>query len=343
MRVFQDWKKMIQNDETAGESEKNQNNSEFGESKEYLVLLLLLFVLDQQNDMQKLWQEFQNEVKHNNRFFPQSELLERIRHIADYATVTLRQGTVLYRAREYAEVDYLGNTEVVALREEIKKCYPDMDFREEDMLSESAMYMMYLMFISDEDKRNQILETVKKAEEQMEPFWGYDKRGCDAPPAEKTNSGRANPEGISYLYTAMDEKTAVMELKPRMNQQYNICKIRMKQEAKIFDFTYIPQDVGEDDFTRSNMLYTVSREFSAPNYGNSEDYLPTQYICELIKHMGFDGIRFKSSVSDNGINVILFDTNEREKLYEIMESRIKFVSYMDLQMEQVLPMGNMDD
>lgn len=40
--------------------------------------------------------------------------------------------------------------------------------------------------------------------------------------------------------------------------------------------------------------------------GAALDYIPSQYLCEFIKHSGFDGVVYRSSVSD-GINLALFD------------------------------------
>ncbi|MBL8907224.1 MAG: RES family NAD+ phosphorylase, partial [Rhizobiales bacterium] len=36
------------------------------------------------------------------------------------------------------------------------------------------------------------------------------------------------------------------------------------------------------------------------------DYIPSQYLCEFIKKCGYDGVVYRSSVSD-GINLALFD------------------------------------
>jgi hypothetical protein len=36
------------------------------------------------------------------------------------------------------------------------------------------------------------------------------------------------------------------------------------------------------------------------------DYIPSQYLCEFIKKCGYDGVIYRSSVSD-GINLALFD------------------------------------
>jgi hypothetical protein len=40
--------------------------------------------------------------------------------------------------------------------------------------------------------------------------------------------------------------------------------------------------------------------------GAAIDYVPSQYLCEFIKKCGYDGVIYRSSVSD-GINLALFD------------------------------------
>ena len=40
--------------------------------------------------------------------------------------------------------------------------------------------------------------------------------------------------------------------------------------------------------------------------GAAIDYIPSQYLCEFIKITGYDGVVYRSSVSD-GINLALFD------------------------------------
>ncbi len=43
--------------------------------------------------------------------------------------------------------------------------------------------------------------------------------------------------------------------------------------------------------------------------GAAIDYIPSQYLCEFIKKSGFDGVVYRSSVSD-GINLALFDPDQ---------------------------------
>ena len=45
--------------------------------------------------------------------------------------------------------------------------------------------------------------------------------------------------------------------------------------------------------------------------GAAIDYIPSQYLCEFIKKSGFDGVVYRSSVSD-GINLALFDPRKAQ-------------------------------
>ena len=51
----------------------------------------------------------------------------------------------------------------------------------------------------------------------------------------------------------------------------------------------------------------------------------TQFLCEYIKRFGYDGIKFKSSVSATGNNVLLFDVNEKSRVYDITGSKVVYM------------------
>ncbi|MBK6398122.1 MAG: RES family NAD+ phosphorylase [Bacteroidetes bacterium] len=40
------------------------------------------------------------------------------------------------------------------------------------------------------------------------------------------------------------------------------------------------------------------------------DYLPTQFLCEFIKSMGFDAVESKSAMNPTGSNIALFNDNK---------------------------------
>lgn len=207
----------------------------------------------------------------------------------------------------------------------------------EDIGSESAMNLVYLAFVGDSNRMEELRQKVMEIVAEEKPFWGFDAKNCDAPPKEHAKAGRANSIGISFLYAATDKKTAIMEMRPQIGQCFNVCAIEICKDIRIFDFTYTTGEPKENEYVKSGDLYVISKEFSHPNYGNMNDYIPTQYLCEYIMQKGFDGIRYKSAVSPEGINVIIFDTNKNDKAYKIVESRVYSVKDMDIKFEQILP------
>lgn len=194
----------------------------------------------------------------------------------------------------------------------------------------------------DEEKRRRITEKIDNLLNNKKDFYGFDKSNSDAPPNAYAKEGRANPKGISYLYTAKDIKTAILEMRPQMQKMYNIATIEIIRDAKIFDFTYSPEKIKEDEYSIVADLQRISEEFSKPNFGDQIEYAPTQFLCEYIKRLGFDGIKFKSAVSATGTNVLLFDVDAKTRVYDITGSKVYTVNTLDIDISQVMPMENED-
>ena len=72
--------------------------------------------------------------------------------------------------------------------------------------------------------------------------------------------------------------------------------------------------------------------FSRPYNGEPTKYLPTQYLAEEIKNMGFDGLRFNSSLHSGGINVVLFDP----EACKAVSSDLVEIKSIDIDMERPL-------
>lgn len=123
-----------------------------------------------------------------------------------------------------------------------------------------------------------------------------------------------------------------------MRGVYNIAIIKIIQDAKIFDFTYSPENLNENEYSIIANLYRISEEFSKPNFCDAIEYAPTQFLCEYIKKLGFDGIMFKSAVSKKGTNVLLFDVNEKSRVYDVIGSKVYAVDAIDVDISQIMPM-----
>lgn len=138
-----------------------------------------------------------------------------------------------------------------------------------------------------------------------------------APPRHLAGHGRANPAGIPYLYLASSPQTAVAEIRPHTGEHVCVARFSVR-ELQTVDLRnprslvspFILGDPREIGQLRADLplLERLGQELTRPVVpgGAAIDYIPSQYLCEFIKKCGFDGVVYRSSVSD-GINLALFE------------------------------------
>jgi hypothetical protein len=156
-----------------------------------------------------------------------------------------------------------------------------------------------------------------------------------APPAHLASPGRANPVGIPYLYLAFEVPTCIYESRVPNHGYVSIGTFRLNRTVEVLNLAKItPPDLfsapdvdAVEELVRSVLFYrylaTLGQELSKPvrSSDGPTDYIPTQYLCELAKSMGFDGVQYASSVYPDGHNVVLFDVDcakcEAVQLYRV--------------------------
>lgn len=147
----------------------------------------------------------------------------------------------------------------------------------------------------------------------------FELRDLCAPPADFASDGRANPIGIPYLYLASDVKTAVSEVRPAKGGRVAVAEFTLREggSPKLIDLsnprgTISPFAVGAENIgdVRGAMdfLCLLGEELSTPTspHRASIDYLASQYLCELIKSIGYNGVIYKSSLT-TGQNYAIFN------------------------------------
>lgn len=157
-----------------------------------------------------------------------------------------------------------------------------------------------------------------------EPAFKKENMGCPPTP-ELATPGRANPNGIRYLYLCCDDKTPFYEVRPYYLDRIDIGEFRIIDDSvKIVNFTEkvnlfkVFYDNGEDVFKkkvkRRVLFDAISTDLSKPlrSFDSELEYVPTQYICEYFKGCGADGIMFNSSVRAAGKNLVLFHPEKAE-------------------------------
>ena len=145
---------------------------------------------------------------------------------------------------------------------------------------------------------------------------GYPIEKMGNPPNNLAKSGRANPNGISYLYLANDITTTLYEARASLFDYVSIGTFRLEENISVVNLSRSTYDVFrlaeleslEEVMIHGSFIDKLEQELSKPRRkSDSElDYLPTQYLSELIKSMGFDGIEFKSSLYSEGYNAAIF-------------------------------------
>lgn len=158
-----------------------------------------------------------------------------------------------------------------------------------------------------------------------------------APPKQLVSDGRLNPFGISYLYLTTNTDTAVAELRPWMGSDVTVGLFNILKDLKVIDTTkdksklllhlrvVIKDGKFKDIKHRAPDSYTaqekesqvwgdISSAFSIPVSPNDvkTKYLPTQYLSEVLKVAGYDGVIYKSSLNSKGHNIVLFDPTSAE-------------------------------
>ncbi|MGY4253637.1 hypothetical protein ACVI1L_000705 [Bradyrhizobium sp. USDA 4516] len=142
-----------------------------------------------------------------------------------------------------------------------------------------------------------------------------------APPKRLATHGRANPPGIPYLYLGSLPETAVAEIRPHTGEVACVADFIVSGKLNAIDLRnprklvspFLLAEAGAIGQLRADIpfLERLGDELTRPvlPQGAAIDYIPSQYLCEFIKKSGYDGVIYRSSVSD-GINLALFDPSK---------------------------------
>lgn len=159
----------------------------------------------------------------------------------------------------------------------------------------------------------------------------FKKEEMGPPPLDRVTAGRANSAGIRCLYLASDIETTLHESRARDLDYITIATFTAKRNLTVVDLSNLNKispfsnQAFEKDWFAINMpiLKQISNEIAKPltRQDSELDYLPSQYISDFVKSIGFDGICYRSTLNPRGVNYAMFDYEEFEckdvKLYQI--------------------------
>lgn len=174
------------------------------------------------------------------------------------------------------------------------------------------------------------------------------------PPAKHlAKAGRLNSEGIPYLYLATKISTTVAEVRPWIGSDITIGTFKILSDLRIVDtsndkpknalslYEFVNPNGQAELRKRPTDSYTsaekeeyvwgdINSAFSRPISPSDSPlkYLSTQYLSEKLKTEGYDGIAYKSSLSQEGYNVALFDPQKAKcvgcSMYKIKQVKCEY-------------------
>lgn len=131
-----------------------------------------------------------------------------------------------------------------------------------------------------------------------------------APPVGTTSAGRLNRTGISFLYLASDEDTAVAEVRPHPGVFVSLGSFVISKTLSIADLSrHSLADLfrTNEDLEKLETIVAIENAIATPAPPTHQQlYSLTQFLSDVLRKLGFDGVKFRSTVGP-GVNLVLFD------------------------------------
>lgn len=164
---------------------------------------------------------------------------------------------------------------------------------------------------------------------------GYTKEEMSAPSKENAKDGRANPAGIFYLYLAENLETSIAEIKPYIDDTITIASFSLSRKVKIVDIGQGAPSLSKAILSKNkdsfdHLWFGIKMYFAIPvKPQEPKRYIPTQYVAELFKNNGYDGIKFDSVQRRGNFNIVLFNPSDAPLNRMEDERRIEKIEYYD--------------
>lgn len=248
-----------------------------------------------------MWEYFKDCLKRSNRFFFEHPLLPVLKSEFNRNACVLPQGTVIYRARIDRDSklwnEWNDYCRIESAPRQLKNLEKRGDVSAEKL---TELWKDYEDFIYS-DKTQEIKQRIESG------FQGFDASGSSAPPKGTAGAGRCNPEGVSYLYAALEEHTAVAEIRPFIRDSISVAMLKSARDLNLVNFDFEPTAVVNG---RDFLFDDIRRDFARINKTQNGDYFITQFIAALIEHLGYDGLCFRSSLVKDGTNYVIFNPSD---------------------------------
>lgn len=166
---------------------------------------------------------------------------------------------------------------------------------------------------------------------------GFAPKDMGAPPGLLARAGRINPAGISELYLADSEDTALHEVRAGMFDIVTFGRFQPQEQLTVADLSafsrispFADAISTESVAVNHEVLREMTAEMAKQMRSNDDpiEYVPTQFIAEYAKTVdGIDGVRYDSTLVKGGVNYCFFNPN-RLRCFEVRTTSIQGLSYV---------------
>lgn len=158
-----------------------------------------------------------------------------------------------------------------------------------------------------------------------------------APPNSLARAGRINPAGISELYLADGEDTALHEVRAGMFDVVTFGSFHPQRQLTVADLSafsrispFADAISTESVAVNHEVLREMTAEMAKQMRSNDDpiEYVPTQFIAEYAKTVeGIDGVRYDSTLVKGGVNYCFFNPDQL-RCFEVHTTSIQGLSYV---------------
>jgi len=152
----------------------------------------------------------------------------------------------------------------------------------------------------------QILRMI--AQNSNDSFQGFDAKNSLQPLPSSCKGGRTNKAGISHLFLCESREATIAEVKPIIGEYVSIAEIANGAKRKIIDLTLENAWHTNEDKSLNALRQIIAWELHCPL--REEEYRFTQYLCDYINKLGYEGVRFSSAAAPGHVNIAAFNLSE---------------------------------
>lgn len=291
----------------------------------FLIHLILQSIEYEWNYMQNLACDDNNKSKieeYFNKMFGQN-----------YNDEIIPRNSHFYRARQIKrdDVDQLGVNMIKT--EELKLLEKEFNDMNSSNMGITISFSDYLLAksIFNNDQRDRIISVLTPLFDNLKDtkFLGFNSKNSGIPPKNKRKEGRLNSIDDDYLYLSYDYETTLAEMRPIINQEYSVAECVTIKELKIVNLYEMKTKEDINLFAYFTLISKkISEPNTEPNPENETFYKITQMLAHFFESKGYDGISFRSSILNNGKNLVLFDANNVKfigsKIFRIKSVKVEF-------------------